>query len=239
MKSDSCMGMFDLTDDRRIYMLFPIPPSRRPALLVENGKIKPSYVVAGLLPEDGPERVHPVAGLFQALKLMGTVWDAVIARKAPKDAAAEERIAKAMIAPESMLSFIRESGVCGKSGSIQRAENYLRNVFALSHWFMAIHARNPRIDKQGRFKPIAPNLPQGREYYFLTADGVFEIGRDIRNSTRMKYDPGGMNWAGASRIINDVCRLNIPKAHGWEWSEFTGKSLKSFYEAHGLFPPAP
>lgn len=225
------MGLYILSDGRRIYMLSSGEPHRRmPAIILEDGRLDPGYVTADLLPVDSvyselTERIvrdHPSThGIAEALKLMTIVWGAVIDRKAPKDMEAESRIAKAMTKyPESLCSYIKESGVCGKEGSVKRPQDYLRNVYALCHYFVAACARTNKA-KMTKEKAA-------REFFLLAPKGAIGIGQ---------YVPQGMNWSSANRVINDFCRMGMPPSAGWVWEEFKGKSLKGLYEGRGLFVP--
>lgn len=213
--------------------------------MIRDGRMFPRYVTphtwsgtAGLweFAEPWVKKHHAEHGIWEALKLMNVVWDAVIARHAAKGAVSEERIAQGMDLPESMLSFIRESGACGKPGSVKRAEDYLRNVIALSHFEFARLTRKPKT-KKGVPVQVDLSIPSAREFYFLTpkVKGAIPMGWDAAQTKRMGYELGGMNWAGASRIINDFCRLLMPEAAGFSWKEFTGNSLKTLYEDRGLW----
>lgn len=248
-RNEPVMGMFETVDGGRVYMLCPVPPQvLRPALICRSGRIQIGYVVAGTLGKntiysEGSEatvRRHPSThGFYEALNMMDMVWDAITSHRGPLDLAGEKRIADSLKVPETLLSYIEGSKVSGKKGGFRSGLDYLRNVVALAHWFIVVSIRDVRRDQVGAPVPLSSDLRGSRAFMLLTMQGAVELGWDDEHAARAFYAPGGMNWPGAARLINDACRLTMPPSGGWKWKEFTGKSLKCFYEAHGLFPPGP
>lgn len=47
----------------------------------------------------------------------------------------------------------------------------------------------------------------------------------------------GRHWGYSAKLMNLTCEKILPRSRGWEWTDFTGDSLKSFYNNRELFPP--